>query len=134
MTDLIPKSLYRYGLVGIISNLMVYCVFVALIWASVPPVWAAAMCYVLGLTVSYLINRRWSFESTASHRSDLLRFLLAYGVGLVATLVFISMLTLVFRPEIAQVINIVLTAVVIYVCLRVLRFGSGGSQDADFIQ
>lgn len=102
---------------------MVYCVFVALIWSAIPPVWAVALCYGLGLTISYLANRRWSFESTASHRSDLLRFLLAYGVGFGATLVFISVLTLFLRPEIAQVINIGLTAVVIYGCLRLFRFG-----------
>ncbi|MEW9920367.1 GtrA family protein [Marimonas sp. MJW-29] len=120
---MISKSFYRYGLVGILSNLVVYAVFVSLIRGAMSPVQAAAICYGLGLTISYFANRRWSFESTASHRSDLLRFLLAYGVGLVATLIFISVLTLFLRPEIAQVINIGLTAVVIYVGLRVLRFG-----------
>ncbi len=124
---MVPKSLYRYGLVGVASNLAVYSVFVALIWSAVPPVWAAAICYALGLSISYLVNRRWSFESTVSHRSDLLRFLLAYGAGLIATLVFISVLTLFLRPEIAQVINIGLTAVMIYIGLRVLRFGQGES-------
>jgi putative flippase GtrA len=123
----IPQSFYRYGLVGVVSNLAVYCVFVVLIWGAVPPVWAAAICYALGLSISYLANRRWSFESTASHRSDLVRFLLAYGAGLVATLVFISVLTLYFRPEIAQVINIGLTALVIYAGLRVTQFGQGES-------
>lgn len=122
---MIPKSLYRYGFVGIISNLLVYGVFVALIWNTVPPVWATAMCYTLGLSISYLANRSWSFESSADHRSDLPRFLLAYGVGFVATLVFISVLTLFLRPEIAQIINIGLTAIVIYVALRRLRFGQG---------
>lgn len=124
---MIPQSFYRYGLVGVVSNLAVYCVFVVLIWGAVPPVWAAAICYALGLSISYLANRRWSFESTASHRSDLVRFLLAYGAGLVATLVFISVLTLYFRPEIAQVINIGLTALVIYAGLRVTQFGQGES-------
>lgn len=120
---MIPKSLYRYGLVGLGSNLVVYCVFVLLIWGAVPPVWAAALCYVLGLSISYLANRRWSFESTAGHRSDLVRFFMAYGVGLVSTLVFISVLTLFLRPEIAQVINVGLTAIVIYTALRQFRFG-----------
>lgn len=120
---MIPKSFYRYALVGVVSNLAVYCVFVVLIWSAVPPVWAAAICYALGLSISYLANRRWSFESTASHRSDLVRFLLAYGAGLIATLVFISVLTLYLRPEIAQVINIGLTAMVIYGCLRLSGFG-----------
>ncbi len=119
----IPRSLYRYGLVGIGSNLVVYCVFVVLIWGAVPPVWAAAICYVFGLGISYLANRRWSFESTAGHRSDLVRFLLAYGVGFVATLGFIFVLTQFLRPEVAQFLNIGLTAAVIYSCLRLFGFG-----------
>ena len=120
---MIPKSLYRYGLVGIASNLAVYCIFIALIWGAIPPIWATAICYVIGLSISYLANRRWSFESTADHRSDLLRFLLAYGAGFAATLGFISVLTLFLRPEIAQVINIGLTAMVIYICLQLFGFG-----------
>ena len=128
---MVPKSLLRYGLVGIASNLLVYCVFVILIWSAVPPVWAAAICYGLGLSISYLANRRWSFESIASHRSDLLRFLLAHGVAFVATLVFISVLTLFLRPEIAQVVNIGLTAIVVYVGLRLFGFGRGDPQSAN---
>lgn len=122
---MIPKSLYRYGLVGVGSNLVVYGVFLALIWGEISPVCAAAICYALGLAISYFLNRRWSFESTAGHRSDAWRFLLAYSIGLVATLVFIFTLTFLLRPEIAQVLNIGLTAMVIYIALRLLRFGQG---------
>jgi putative flippase GtrA len=122
----IPKSLYRYALVGIGSNLAVYLVFVAFVWTGISAVWAAAVCYGVGLSLSYAFNRQWSFESTASHRSDLVRFLFAYGVGLVATLVFISVLTTVLRPEIAQILNIGLTAAVIYACLTLTGFGKGG--------
>lgn len=123
---LVDRSFYRYAIVGVGSNLTVYLVFVALIWSGVSAVSAAAICYAIGLTISYLVNRRWSFESTASHRSDLTRFLFAYGVGLLATLVFISVLTHFLRPEFAQILNIGLTAIVIYACLKLSGFGGGG--------
>lgn len=130
---MVPKSLLRYGVVGVVSNLLVYCCFLALIWSAVQPISAAAICYGLGLAISYFANRRWSFRSQAGHRSDLLRFLLAYGVGLCATLVFISVLTLFLSPEIAQIFNIGLTAMVIYFGLRVLGFGEGERRDADHV-
>lgn len=122
---LVPKSFLRYGIVGIGSNLLVYCIFLAFIWTGVPAVSAAAICYGIGLAVSYVFNRRWSFESTASHGSDLVRFLIAYGLGFVATLLFITVLTVFLGPETAQILNIGLTALVIYTCLRVSDFGNG---------
>ncbi len=130
---MVPTSLLRYCIVGVVSNFLVYCFFLVLIWSAVPPVWAAAICYGMGLAISYFANRRWTFESEASHCSDLLRFLLAYGVGLCATLVFISVFTLFLPPEIAQIINIGLTALVIYFGLRVLGFGKGEPRDADHV-
>jgi len=122
---MLPKSLYRYALVGIGSNASVYLVFVVLIWSGVSAVWAAAICYGIGLILSYTLNRKWSFESTAGHRLDLARFAISYGVGFVATLVFITILTTFLRPEIAQILNIGLTAMVIYTSLRLTRFGQG---------
>ncbi|MEM9086081.1 MAG: GtrA family protein [Pseudomonadota bacterium] len=129
----VPKSLYRYGLVGIASNALVYGVFLALIWSAVPPVWATGMCYGIGLIVSYLANRVWSFESTADHRSDLPRFLLAYGIGFVATLVFMSALVTFLRPELAQIVNIGLTAIAIYASLQALGFGRGKGPRGDHL-
>jgi len=103
----------------------VYLIFVTFIRTGLSAVWAAGLCYGIGLMISYVFNRRWSFQSTATHRSDLLRFLFAYGAGLVATIVFINVLTMFIRPEIAQIFNIVLTAVVIYSCLKLNGFGRG---------
>jgi putative flippase GtrA len=119
----IPKSLLRYGTVGLLSNASLYVVFVGLIWAGLSAPLTAAVCYGLGLSISYVMNRAWSFESNASHARDLPRFLICYGVGFVATMIFIVILTRWMRPEIAQILNIGLTAIVIYGLLRVTGFG-----------
>lgn len=127
----LPKSLMRYATVGIVSNVSLYVLFVVLIWAGVPATLNAAVCYALGLILSYVFNRRWSFESTTTHQRDLPRFLLAYGTGFVATMVFITLLTRWMRPEIAQILNVGLTAIVIYLCLRLTGFGKAGQSHAD---
>ena len=123
---LINKSLFRYSVVGVASNLAVYIVFVVFIWLGLSAIWAAGLCYGIGLTISYVFNRRWSFESTATHRADLMKFCFAYGVGLLATLAFITLLTMFLRPEIAQILNVGMTAIVIYLCLKLTRFGKVG--------
>lgn len=131
MRQLLPASLLRYAGVGLLTNGLLYVLFVLLIRAGLAPVATAAVCYGLGLTLSYVLNRRWSFQSRASHRRDLPRFLLSYGVGFLATLVFIWALTRWMRPEIAQILNIGLTAITIYLCLRLTRFGHIGDSHAN---
>ena len=116
-----PRSLFRYATLT-----------PPLSWWSARR-WAPAelVGYVLGLVLSYLLNRRWSFESEASHGRDLPRFLFSYGAGFLATLVFIVVLTRWMRPEIAQVFNVGLTAMVIYLCLRLTGFGKAKASHAD---
>ena len=113
----------KYGVVGVVSNLTLYVLFVALIWLSLSPQWAVAICYVLGVALSYTLNRQWTFKSTSAHSRDLPRFLAAYGIGFIFTILAITQLVRVMAPELAQIINIGLTAGVIYLCLRLFRFG-----------
>lgn len=117
------KLLYRYGAVGIATNLTLYLVFVLFLRLGLAATLAAAICYGLGVTMSYTLNRHWTFSSTVTHRQDIPKFLLAYGIGLVSTLLTITLLILWLPPELAQIINIGVTALVIYGSLRLIRFG-----------
>ncbi|MEP1202184.1 MULTISPECIES: GtrA family protein [Rhodobacterales] len=120
----------KYGVIGLVNNAVLYAVFVLLVYLGISPVIVAGICYVLGVSASYVLNRRWAFESTNSHARDLPRFLTAYGTGLLSTLATIYVLILWLPPEIAQLLNIAITAVVIYTMLRLLRFGSDASDHA----
>ncbi len=117
------QRLYRYGAVGITTNVTLYLVFILFLRFGLTPTVAAGVCYGLGVAMSYLLNRRWTFSSTQSHRRDIPKFLLAYGIGLVSTLLMITLLLIWLPPELAQIVNIGLTALVIYGCLRLFRFG-----------
>lgn len=120
----------RYGIVGLATNLSLYLIFVLLLRLGVSPVVSAGLCYCLGVGMSYLLNRRWTFGSNDGHGRDLPKFLLAYGVGFASTLLTISLLVSWLPAELAQILNIGITAVVIYACLRILRFGMRRSGNA----
>lgn len=120
----------RYGLIGLINNAALYLLFVALVYLSISPVLTAGLCYVFGVAMSYALNRRWAFASNRSHAHDLPRFLAAYGVGLASTLITIAILIKWLPPEIAQLLNIGITAVIIYSMLHILQFGTRGSDNA----
>jgi|SRR5579863_4611306 len=124
------RRLSRYSIVGLTTNLSLYLVFVLLLHSGATPTLAAGLCYVFGVGLSYLLNRRWTFASRGSHRQDLLKFLLAYGIGLFSTLVTITLLTHWLHAEMAQILNIGITALVIYGSLRLFRFGRQEGADA----
>jgi|TARA_R100000935_G_scaffold57753_1_gene92487 putative flippase GtrA len=117
------QRLFRYGIVGLATNVSLYLVFLLFLRLGLLPTMAAGLCYGLGVAMSYLLNRRWTFSSTASHRRDLPKFFLAYGIGLISTLLTITLLMIWLSPEAAQIINIGITAIVIYGSLRLVRFG-----------
>lgn len=124
------KRFSKYSIIGLVNNAGLYVLFVGLVYLGVSPVVTAGLCYVIGVATSYMLNRRWAFESANSHTHDLPRFLAAYGVGFVSTLATIALLVVWIRPEIAQILNIGITAVVIYTMLRLLRFGTAGNDHA----
>jgi putative flippase GtrA len=117
------KKFKKYGIVGIGTNVINYIIFLGMIWANIEPVLASGLCYVLGVTMSYYFNRRWTFQSKSSHRQDILRFLFAYGTGFILTIVSMNILTVLLHPEIAQILTICIIAVCIYIALHCLKFG-----------
>ena len=90
------------------------------------PVVASGLCYVAGVSLSYLVNRRWTFASRTSHSRDLPRFVASYGVGLLVTFLSMTILIRVLSPALAQLLTIGITAMSIYLSLRLLRFGEDG--------
>ena len=113
----------RYAIVGVGSNLTLYVLFLGLVWVGLAPVLVSGLCYVLGVLISYLLNRFWTFSSQKGHGHDLPRFLAAYGLGLLVTLIAMSLLVTPLGPALAQALTIVLTALTIYSALTLLRFG-----------
>ena len=121
----------RYGIIGIASNVFCFSVFLALIGTGLSPVLASGMVYLLGLSISYVANRKWSFRSDGTHTQDLPRFLLSYGIGLLFSMACIWVLLTWLHPATAQIVTICATAVVIYFCLSVFKFGQGVGTHAD---
>lgn len=123
----ISRRLTRYGAVGILTNVSLYVLFLVLVGVGLPPVPVSALCYLLGVALSYMLNRRFAFSSTAGHRHDLPRFLAAYGLGLLVTVVAMRLLVEPLGPAIAQFLTIGIAALTIFSSLLLLRFGEKAS-------
>lgn len=118
-----PKQIARYGLVGIASNLLLYCVYLLALRIGLTPTVSMGTSFVLGAMFSFVLNRTWTFTSQGRLHSDLIKFLIAYGAGFLFAIIAIDTLTRWISPELAALPNIILTAMLIYILLRYLKFG-----------
>lgn len=118
------KRFSRYAAIGLGSNLTLYLLFLVMVWADLGAVSSSVICYIFGVTLSYLLNRKWTFASSNAHRQDLPRFLAAYATGFGATLLSINALVAPLGPALAQLVTIGVAAGVIYMSLRLLNFGT----------
>ncbi len=57
-----------------------------------PPVPAALFSYVVGGTISYVLNYYWVFDSAKDHRVAVAQFLVVAGVGFMLTGLFMAVL------------------------------------------
>ncbi len=57
----------RFVIVGTVTNLALLGLFAALVQLGIAPVTASVAIYLIGVLVTYLINRTWSFESKRCH-------------------------------------------------------------------
>lgn len=119
-------QLIRYGIVGVVSNGLLYLVYIALTFMYVIPEVAATIAYVLGVCWTYFFNRNWSFESRAAHRKAAPRYALTYLAGYFIT---IGILAAGYRwmgmqHFISQLIAIGAAAIVIFLLLRFWVFAN----------
>lgn len=113
----------RFGTVGLGINASLYLLFLGLVTLGLPPVGVSASCYLIGVALSYVLNRSWTFDSRASHSHDMPRFFMAYGLGLTVTVILMGVLTKHLAPAFSQALTIAVAALVIFLSLRIMRFG-----------
>lgn len=83
MSSTMRRELLRFLLVGGLCTGLQYAVLVAGVeWAGVDAVAASAAGFVLSAAFNYLLNRRFTWASQASHSTALARFALVVLMGL----------------------------------------------------
>jgi putative flippase GtrA len=84
---IISASLVRFLIVGLANT----CVGLGVIWcakdlAGVSDAKSNVVGYVVGVTVSFLLNKRWTFSFRGHAGASFLRFLLVFAVSYAANL------------------------------------------------
>ena len=75
------KQLFRYGLVGIVSNLSGYLLFLLITYWDVEPKIAMTLLYVVGATIGFIGNRKWAFAHSGTLLEAGARYFIAHMFG-----------------------------------------------------
>lgn len=71
------RQLIRYGLVGVVSNLTMYFVYLLITYLGVEPKKAMTLVYIIGASIGFVGHRKWSF----SHRGNATRAAVRYAAA-----------------------------------------------------
>lgn len=106
-----PRQGWRFALIGVASNLVLFLAYLALTRLGVDPKSAMSVLFVVGTLQTYLLNRAWTFAYQGAVRRSLARYVSAYGFAytfnLVGLLVLVDHLGLRHAPVQAGMVLVV---------------------------
>ena len=97
MLDLVARrQLIRYGMVGLIVNVIGYLSFLGMVYAGLHHQVAATLMFAIAVLASYVANRNWSFAHQGgvarSFSSYLLLYLAAWVLDVLVIYIFVDRL------------------------------------------
>jgi putative flippase GtrA len=84
------RQFLRYAFVGLSSNALLYLAYLVFTALGMGPRLAMTILYVVGVSATFLINRKWSFNHQGLGRSAFIRYVLAYVAGYLINLGLLS--------------------------------------------
>lgn len=77
MTSLRFQS-FRFAIVGLVSNAVLYLLYIVLTQMSLQPSTAMSLVFITGTLQTFLFNKTWTFSRKGNSAGYLARYLIAY--------------------------------------------------------
>jgi len=121
----------RYAIVGVGSNLALFLLYLLLTGSGMGHKLAATVSYVLGVLLTFVLNRSWSFRSGGRPAGQLGRYaaahVLGYGINLLGLYTFVDLGG--FRHPWVQGMMIVVVAVILFLLQKFWVFRDPDGRD-----
>jgi len=125
---LIDASLIRFLLVGVFNTFLgLFIIWFAKWFWRLDDAIANAIGYAIGINVSFMLNKRWTFRHTGSSGIALIKFFLVTGVAYLANLATVLALIHIAKVDgyFAQALGIAPYTTVVYLGGRFFAFSPG---------
>lgn len=117
-------QLGRYGLVGVLSNITIYFVYLLITYLGVEPKMAMTFVYIIGATIGFVANRKWTFAHRGDSYHAALRYVLAHLFGYLLNLLIIFTFVdrLGYAHQWVQAVAILIVAGFLFIVFKYLVF------------
>jgi len=118
------SQVLRYGVVGILNNLLGYLIYLGLTWSWLDPILAVSILYPIGALTAYFGHAKYTFAYDGHVVKGSLRYVLAHIIGYSVniSLIYVFSDRLLYSHQIVQAVAIFVLAVVLFL-LFVINIG-----------
>ncbi|PMH28889.1 hypothetical protein BCU71_19310 [Vibrio lentus] len=124
-------QLLKYGLVGFVQNGVGYTLYIFLTWYGMDPKLVVAVCYPLGMLVSFVGNNKYTFkDGNIAKDNKLARYLLVHVVAYFSNIMLIYLLSEVlgYNHQLVQVFCIVSISIYLFLSFKYFVFKKKGDE------
>jgi putative flippase GtrA len=118
------RQLLRYGLVGIMTNFSIYCVYLLITYLGFAPKKTMTVLYIAGALIGFIGHRRWTFMHKGALLGSSARYFIAHLCGYLIN--FLILLTFVdklgYPHQWVQAAAIIVVACFLFVAFRYFVF------------
>lgn len=114
----------RYGVVGVLNNLLGYLIYLLVTWLWLDPKVAVTLLYPVGALTAYFGHAKYSFAYSGATSHGVFRYVIAHLVGYSVNVLMLYVLAdrLQFPHQIIQALAIVVVAGVLFLLFRYFVF------------
>ena len=126
-------QLVRYGLVGIVSNLSGYLVYLLITYWGVEPKKTMTLLYFVGAAIGFIGNRKWAFTHKGSALKSGIRYFVAhffgYLINLLILLTFVDRLG--YPHQLVQAVAVLVVASFLFLAFKYFVFSDIEGRNRD---
>lgn len=118
------RQLFRYGLVGVLSNAIAFAAYLVMTSLGVSPEVSMTIVYVIAATVGFLGNRTLTFAHQGSVMGAGIRYVIAhcFGYALNLSILIVMVDKLGYAHQLAQAFAILVVAAFLFLAFKFFVF------------
>lgn len=127
-------QLFRYGLVGAVINLALYCFYLLVTYFGMEPKKAMTAAYIAGVLIGFAGHRKWTFAHKGALLGSGVRYLVAHFFGYMLNFFILLMFVdrLGYSHQWVQATAIIVVAGFLFVTFRCFVFPKTGNGDESY--
>ena len=123
MNRIFDFSMLRWGIVGVLTNLIDYMLFINLYGMVKSVLLANLISTSVATSINYITHHRWTFKSDQNHSKSAIKYLLNSTFWwLVSTSIIKALIVIDIDPKIAKLVPFILIVPLNYFVLNYLVF------------